>query len=183
MTTRGLRHKLFKKMLVRLGRPGSRPPAETAAADSGSSFAQRMMEKMGWKEGLGLGKAHQGITAPLMAQKTDHRSGVIVNADPLQGPDGSGPPAGQRPRGVSIQGTPSKVVLLRNIVGPGTCSLTRLSRALLGSQACVALQSLSPAKSVLKALLWHCRCTAVDEHHQLVLTWSQCAASMALIRQ
>ncbi len=44
-------------------------------------LAARMMEKMGWKEGQGLGKTRQGMVTPLVAQKTDARSGVIVNAD------------------------------------------------------------------------------------------------------
>ena len=48
--------------------------------DKGMSLAQKMMEKMGWKEGSGLGKDGQGMTTPLMAQKDGIRSGVIVNA-------------------------------------------------------------------------------------------------------
>ncbi|CRH01386.1 RNA-binding protein, putative [Plasmodium relictum] len=43
-------------------------------------FATRMMEKMGWKKGEGLGKDKQGIKAPLILQKVDKRSGVIVQA-------------------------------------------------------------------------------------------------------
>lgn len=103
----------------RLSRQGGQS-AEAALAEAGPSFAQRMMEKMGWKEGLGLGKAHQGITTPLVAQKTDHRSAVIVNAALPKGATEEGaPPAEKRAKGVVIQGTPSRVVLLRNIVGPG----------------------------------------------------------------
>lgn len=41
-------------------------------------FAQKMLEKMGWKHGEGLGREKQGILAPLVARKTDKRSGVIV---------------------------------------------------------------------------------------------------------
>ncbi len=44
-------------------------------------LAAKMMAKMGWTEGKGLGRSQQGITTPLMAQKKDGRSGVIVNAD------------------------------------------------------------------------------------------------------
>ena len=38
------------------------------------------MEKMGWQEGQGLGRTKQGMTTPLVAQKLDSRSGVIINA-------------------------------------------------------------------------------------------------------
>ena len=100
--------------VCRLGKPGSE---ETGSDAEGSSFASRMMQKMGWKEGLGLGKAHQGITTHLEHQKTDKAVGVIRHAAPRA--NGAEGPPEKKAKGVIIQGTPSRVVLLRNIVGPG----------------------------------------------------------------
>ncbi|KAL6282731.1 hypothetical protein ACE6H2_013660 [Prunus campanulata] len=73
--------------------------------------AQRMMAKMGWKQGQGLGKQEQGITTPLMAKKTDRRAGVIVNASETK-PE-------KKAKSVSLNGPPTRVLLLRNMVGPG----------------------------------------------------------------
>lgn len=51
---------------------------EVSTVNTKKDFATRMMEKMGWKKGKGLGKSSQGITAPLMLQKVNRRGGVIV---------------------------------------------------------------------------------------------------------
>lgn len=48
------------------------------------SAAERMMAKMGWKKGDGLGKSKQGIKRPLEAQKTARSSGIIVEAGDSQ---------------------------------------------------------------------------------------------------
>jgi len=108
------------------------------------SLAQKMMLKMGWKEGKGLGKQDQGMTTPLMAKKDGARSGVIVNAPEINAPKPSqqqqqqqslaGAPAfvaaasllGTAPAvaaaaaaAAPITGPPTRVLLLRNMIGPG----------------------------------------------------------------
>lgn len=51
------------------------------AEEKKDDFGTRMMKKMGWKNGQGLGKDSQGISVPLMAKTTDGQVGVIVNLD------------------------------------------------------------------------------------------------------
>ena len=85
--------------------PGSSSSGLGVGAGGQMTAVQRMMAKMGWKEGQGLGKQEQGITAPLVARKTDRRAGVIVDES-----------SSKKPKSVSFEGQPTRVLLLRNMV-------------------------------------------------------------------
>ncbi|XP_015589579.1 splicing factor 45 [Cephus cinctus] len=101
-----------------------------------SSVAAKIMAKYGFKEGQGLGKKEQGMSVALQVEKTSKRGGRIVGErEQLMPPPPpvavSPPPAvpGQQsqvqpqpqeePSITEIMKSPSKVVLLRNMVGPG----------------------------------------------------------------
>jgi splicing factor 45 len=85
--------------------PGSSTSGLGLGAGGQMTAAQRMMAKMGWKAGQGLGKQEQGITTPLVARKTDRRAGVIVDES-----------SSKKPKSVNIEGQPTRVLLLRNMV-------------------------------------------------------------------
>ncbi|KAG2432124.1 hypothetical protein HXX76_009050 [Chlamydomonas incerta] len=88
-----------------------------AGGSKGMSLAQKLLEKMGWREGEGLGRNRQGISNPLMAQKTNQRAAVIVEAPSL--PANKDQPDAKRPKGAQLTGAPSRVICMRNMVGPG----------------------------------------------------------------
>ncbi|KAF6209569.1 hypothetical protein GE061_015317 [Apolygus lucorum] len=104
----------------------------------GASVAAKIMAKYGFKEGQGLGKKEQGISIALQVEKTSKRGGRIVHEKDimlpppppsLPGSSMAPPPAPSSPPRPSsppkpkpiteIMKTPSKVVLLKNMVGPG----------------------------------------------------------------
>ncbi|CAG9796652.1 unnamed protein product [Diatraea saccharalis] len=103
-----------------------------------SSVAAKIMAKYGFKEGQGLGKKEQGMSVALQVEKTSKRGGRIIhekdgNVMPppaftmpaLPGPDSPNASSNspqlskQEPSITEIMKSPSKVVLLRNMVGPG----------------------------------------------------------------
>lgn len=84
-------------------------------------FATRMLKKMGWKEGAGLGKDGQGMQAPLVMKKTDRAAGTIVEGtkrEALSQPTGQ-PEAKQPKAAASFNRPPTRVLLLNNLVGAG----------------------------------------------------------------
>ncbi|OTF74047.1 splicing factor 45-like protein [Euroglyphus maynei] len=68
------------------------------------------MAKMGYKEGQGLGKEEQGINKALHVEKTSKTQGKIIYENEKKNED--------LPITEMLK-NPSKVVLLRNMVGPG----------------------------------------------------------------
>lgn len=57
---------------------------KTPAANQNENVAYKIMNKYGFKEGQGLGKAEQGITQALSVQKTGRTVGKIINEDLAQ---------------------------------------------------------------------------------------------------
>ncbi|GJQ69684.1 putative nucleic acid binding protein [Trypoxylus dichotomus] len=98
------------------------PPPMKATAPStygGSSVAAKIMAKYGFKEGQGLGKQEQGMSMALQVEKTSKRGGRIIHEKEIMPP----PPTDNSPKSepsiTEMMKAPSKVVLLRNMVGPG----------------------------------------------------------------
>lgn len=96
-------------------------------AYGGSSVAAKIMAKYGFKDGQGLGKQEQGMSMALQVEKTSKRGGRIVHEKdipiPVPGAETATPGVAQLPPDepsiTEIMKSPSKVVLLRNMVGPG----------------------------------------------------------------
>ncbi|XP_055386363.1 splicing factor 45 [Condylostylus longicornis] len=95
-----------------------------------SSVAAKIMAKYGFKDGQGLGKQEQGMSIALQVEKTSKRGGRIIHEKelfipPLPPPSPPAPapaviePPKPEPSITEIMKSPSKVVLLRNMVGPG----------------------------------------------------------------
>ena len=92
-----------------------------------SVVASKIMAKYGFKDGQGLGKGSQGMSTALVVEKTSKRGGKIIHEKDLEyGDDSTSTPppepafAPQPSTSITdLMRNPSKVVLLRNMVGPG----------------------------------------------------------------
>nr|CAG4637280.1 EOG090X0BIL [Ceriodaphnia reticulata]SVE73138.1 EOG090X0BIL [Ceriodaphnia reticulata] len=87
--------------------------------------AAKIMAKYGFKEGQGLGRQQQGIAAALQVEKTSKRGGRIINEKDIMPPPPPvvSPTIAAAPKVeltiAEIMKNPSKVICLRNMVGPG----------------------------------------------------------------
>lgn len=97
--------------------------AEKPPEPKEDDFATKMMKKMGWKEGAGLGKEGQGMAAPLIMKKTDQRAGIITEGQKRDAPQvAAGQPNNKQakiPAASIANRAPTRVLLLNNLVGKG----------------------------------------------------------------
>lgn len=116
-------------------RPRSPPgPTNTFLANMGGTVAHKIMQKYGFREGQGLGKHEQGLSTALSVEKTSKRGGKIIVGDSAEktsgssqnvfDPHGLGASADASKKNeanplTEILKCPTKVVLLRNMVGRG----------------------------------------------------------------
>lgn len=81
----------------------------------GLSVASKIMAKYGYKEGQGLGKSEQGMSTALFVEKTSKRGGKIIHERDLP----KETPREPVQTNANLLRNPTKVILLRNMVGPG----------------------------------------------------------------
>ncbi|TNN36100.1 Splicing factor 45 [Liparis tanakae] len=98
-------------------RPRSPPvPTSSFLSNMGGTVAHKIMQKYGFKEGQGLGKHEQGLSTALSVEKTSKRGGKIIIGDAAE--KHSSKKSDANPL-TEILKNPTKVVLLRNMVGRG----------------------------------------------------------------
>ncbi|XP_030635266.1 splicing factor 45 [Chanos chanos] len=119
-------------------RPRSPPgPTNSFLANMGGTVAHKIMQKYGFREGQGLGKHEQGLSTALSVEKTSKRGGKIIIGEATEKTAGSNQSSTDPPGGIAgavagdaskknetnplteILKCPTKVVLLRNMVGRG----------------------------------------------------------------
>ncbi|CAH1104827.1 unnamed protein product [Psylliodes chrysocephalus] len=95
------------------------PNKPQPANSYGGSVAAKIMARYGFKEGQGLGRLEQGMSSALQVEKTSKRGGRIIHEKEIMPPPTLDLLNSSLPTITEIMKNPSKVVLLKNMVGPG----------------------------------------------------------------
>nr|KAF6393476.1 RNA binding motif protein 17 [Pipistrellus kuhlii] len=91
-------------------------PGNSFLANMGGTVAHKIMQKYGFREGQGLGKHEQGLSTALSVEKTSKRGGKIIVGEVTE--KDAAKKSDSNPL-TEILKCPTKVVLLRNMVGAG----------------------------------------------------------------
>uniref|UniRef100_A0A2K5HSA5 Splicing factor 45 n=1 Tax=Colobus angolensis palliatus TaxID=336983 RepID=A0A2K5HSA5_COLAP len=91
-------------------------PSNSFLANKGGTVAHKIMQKYGFREGRDLGKREQGLSTALSVEKTSKRGGKIIVGDATE--KDASKKSDSNPL-TEILKCPTKVVLLRNMVGAG----------------------------------------------------------------
>ncbi|XP_019593796.1 splicing factor 45 isoform X1 [Rhinolophus sinicus] len=91
-------------------------PGNSFLANMGGTVAHKIMQKYGFREGQGLGKHEQGLSTALSVEKTSKRGGKIIVGEAIE--KDASKKSDSNPL-TEILKCPTKVVLLRNMVGAG----------------------------------------------------------------
>uniref|UniRef100_A0A8C8FTC1 Splicing factor 45 n=1 Tax=Oncorhynchus tshawytscha TaxID=74940 RepID=A0A8C8FTC1_ONCTS len=118
-SSRGSKAAIPPPMYEDSDRPRSPPggPTNSFLANMGGTVAHKIMQKYGFREGQGLGKHEQGLSTALSVEKTSKRGGKIIIGDATEKMDPS--KKSEANPLTEILKCPTKVVLLRNMVGRG----------------------------------------------------------------
>lgn len=118
---RRMRIKAEEEMERRRQEAVSRKSQASAAPEpKEDDFATKMMKKMGHKPGEGLGKEGQGMTTPLIMQKTGAAAGQVVQGQKREAQTSPAAQAAKQAKAApEVKRPPSRVLLLMNLVGAG----------------------------------------------------------------
>nr|KAF6432224.1 RNA binding motif protein 17 [Rousettus aegyptiacus] len=109
--------KVVKRQREEQDRPRSPTgPGNSFLANMGGTVAHKIMQKYGFREGQGLGKHEQGLSTALSVEKTSKRGGKIIVGEVTE--KDASKKSDSNPL-TEILKCPTKVVLLRNMVGAG----------------------------------------------------------------
>ncbi|CAK8674961.1 unnamed protein product [Clavelina lepadiformis] len=141
------------------------------ASNLEGSVAHKIMAKYGFKEGKGLGKDNRGISHALQVEKTSKRGGKIISSDQIkQQLEEEFEREQQEKKNVTdLLKNPTKVICLRNMVGPGEVDADLEAET---SEEC------SKYGAVIKCLIYEMQSVPDDEAIRIFIEFDRMEAAI-----